>query len=836
MRSQVAVVVPDGWAEIRSLQKTDRFTQKAVYDRSLARLLLRLGIFDAYQADDMVRFAVNQSELRIDHGLASLTLEWREPLGYYRTDAGPWSVEPHGRDLMFQLTPGSGSLKEPWQVQVNVDQGMPIASSSPAATHAGPGTRQWTLAKGAQVAALKVGTHPTGAVQERLFSTDWLNYLRESSDWLAGLLIPTAVLILVRRRIFDTRGSGPYASASVWARRLATASIAATAASFVVFTLGRGWLVAWIQHNSSAMHWYVGLTAVDLARVLVATAATIFILLRLARSRTRKTDIAGALLTLVVVASSLPLFSVYAPDGELGGIPRSKHVLNGLSISVVLILGTCVFLLAACGIRRAAREVDISAIGRDIAMQRPFGFAWTSHLRMPRLPRLRRFAGGLAAIALVLFYLVHQLREFHHYNRSSGRLSDVLRYVPLDLLGALSALLWLLLLLALLALLAATGLHSDSPLLERRHAAITAALALLLAGWSVGVASTIWGFTLPLPAIATAAAIAYFTRPHLESRRAAIAAANAHEGWDPSEFATEGFRREMIARARAIAATRRYKQSLYSRYRERELNEQSYDSGYDTADARENELLKGGAVMHDEATHASTEEPSILTRLRDKLQPPEPESVTIQAPLVFLPQGSPYSYALSLGPRTTWWQNGILAASFAAILALIPLGRYIYNYSSPSSGFAPLYVIRDFVSEWARWIVAGAVFGCCYAYLPGRVGAIKAIALVATIGATIGAFALVPTSHLPPRLPSNLLLLGLFLVVIGIFLDWLALRERRIDTRHLGDLYEMQMLRRAATLTPLLLGGLAISNSIAGGNWHDVGNLFNGLLDVVKSL
>jgi hypothetical protein len=172
----------------------------------------------------------------------------------------------------------------------------------------------------------------------------------------------------------------------------------------------------------------------------------------------------------------------------------------------------------------------------------------------------------------------------------------------------------------------------------------------------------------------------------------------------------------------------------------------------------------------------------------------------------------------------------------AAPLGLVPLLYYGFHYDGPSGGFAPFYVAVDFAREWLRWIVAGLVFGCCFSYLPGRVGLIKAGALLAPVAVAVAMLSRVRSVELPDRLASDVALLVLFLLVVGFLMDWRTLKEREIDWRHLADLYELHILKKGAVLLPPAIGILAVAHLIASGDWGGVKDLLGKVLDLVEKV
>jgi hypothetical protein len=822
--SDVVLRVPADWPEIAKLHDTGE-GQEDAYRALLVRLLERAAPFKP--SEDIVAHALALPDPpEIHEGVAEIAFRARQPLGYYDSIIGPWLVESDDGALAFRIAAATPRIDVLWNVNLSLDDGMEIEASRPVPDTAEQRLRQWRFEKGAAGETVRVVARPTQQVRAKLSSGDWRSYLRGASAWLVFMLIPALVIVLGRRGVLGDPSTGRYAAATKWVRQIAVATLVVAAAQLVLFTVSAGWIGTWVQQRASETRWYYGFTLVASVEIVAATLAIAFVLPRLIRAPSTLTHLGSAGLGLLVLAASLPLVLAYWPPEEAPAhIPRSSLVLNGLGLTLVLALGTYVVMLAFRAAASLVSEIRIRSLVLDLVV----GPKLRTHI--PRLslpPRwhrrwrlLRTSLGIIGAFSIAAYWLLDGYLEFQRVaDKIEGvRFSDFLRFFPVELLSALANLLWLLLLLTLVGVLAAAGASATTAILEPRRLAVSLTLGLLLAGWTIRLGGMSFGFAVPFPAVVTMLAVAFFTRHHLDDRREAIDLANPEEGsWKPPRFGDKAFRAEMLARARAIAAVRRQKGTLYGEYRERKKTEGEYDAAYRLAQEEEAKLRTGGHVVSPSEEAEGSIEADVGNRL------------------LVLPDASPYSFALSLGPRKNWWRNGTLAGALAAPLAVLPLARYGYNYEWPRSGFAPLYVVTSFTFELARWVVAGVVFGCCYAYLPGRVGPIKALALLSAIGLPVALLSLIPRTQTPQGLSSDLLLIGLFLVVVGIVMDWLTLRERAVDPRHLGDLYELHYVRKAAALAPFALGILVAANKIAGGEWGDLKDLFTGILDLITSL
>ncbi|MFD3442780.1 DUF6185 family protein [Streptomyces sp. NPDC058685] len=116
-----------------------------------------------------------------------------------------------------------------------------------------------------------------------------------------------------------------------------------------------------------------------------------------------------------------------------------------------------------------------------------------------------------------------------------------------------------------------------------------------------------------------------------------------------------------------------------------------------------------------------------------------------------LPPGvSVVDAALSLGPRDSWWSNGVRAARIAQWIALPFSGVLIWQsmfYGDALTGtLYDSFGLPDALLEFVFWQVgyasAGFLLGAYWYQLPGRRGPVKAIPLSIAYTAPIGLFAL----------------------------------------------------------------------------------------------
>jgi hypothetical protein len=799
--SDLTVRVPRTWPEISLLEDTSPTHQRDEYERILAALLARVGLFERTDAEIIVDYSRELTKPAIEGDTAELTVSAQQPLGYFESFLGPWQLSSVDGDFLFVIDAERQATPVSWHVLVNVGEGLTLDDWAPGVFASGARSVEWRFQPDDILRRLDVRALATEEVEERLYARGWRAYVLNVSGLLASLLVPALVFVLLRRRRLARDGSDQrFVAAANWARRIAIAQLAVTGAALallVVRTEAARSLVAGAV--VSADRWYYGATILNGIEVAVVASAIAFVPPRLVRRPTARTHVWSGLLALLIITASLPVVFSYWPAEDVpAGILESSWALNAVAIALVLGLGAYVVLLAIRATAHLLRDLGLGPIVRRSEIG-------------GRLARHQAVVAVTASLAVATYWLLAHVFAFYGLeNRSEGfRLADSLRGFPSELLYAVPWLLSFLLLLALVAMLATAGSNAIGPTLQPQRRAVAWTLALIFAGWSVGLTGAVWYVVLPVPAIAAWFVVLYFTRHRLEIRQAEVETLNPPgASTSAASFGNSTFRHEMLARARELAAARRRQQALYASYRGGELAEDAYDAAYRLEKLREDLLRRGG-------TSAAS---------------PRRRLVTLP------PRSSPYSFALSLGPHPTWWQNGQLAAVFAAGLALVPLARYAYHFDWPQTGFAPFYTVLGFGFEFARWVAAAFVFGCLYAYLPGRVGPVKAVLFPLPVAIVVAAFDRVPEAEVPDTLLSNVFLLSLFLVVVGVLMDWWTLRRLNVDARHLGDLYELHFLKRVAVLLPAAIAILAIANAIAGGDWENVKDLVDRIIELITSI
>ena len=285
-------------------------------------------------------------------------------------------------------------------------------------------------------------------------------------------------------------------------------------------------------------------------------------------------------------------------------------------------------------------------------------------------------------------------------------------------------------------------------------------------------------------------------------------------------------RREFITRAKAIEDLENQFGDLHADYSKNKIDLETYESrraGLET----EIEWLKSGAQHGGDISPVAHVDPQA---------PPEGEPqtpiITVKLKpqsLLRLPQGlSPKDLALSLGPGDNWWKNGLLAARIGAILTILPVSYYLYVLVTArlrdllaTHPFGLFDIFQGLVSEVAFWLVAAFVMGLLYPYLWGRNGAIKGAFLTLVYAIGMGLVALAQALFSQAGSASwlfRLLQLLLYLVALGVLMDWTTLKEHHIYWKQLLDHYNLQDTRiLVGYLSPLALALLGLAQQILSG-------------------
>jgi hypothetical protein len=194
--------------------------------------------------------------------------------------------------------------------------------------------------------------------------------------------------------------------------------------------------------------------------------------------------------------------------------------------------------------------------------------------------------------------------------------------------------------------------------------------------------------------------------------------------------------------------------------------------------------------------------------------------------------------ALPFGPGESWWWTARIATHDGLVVAIAPLLFFAYVFFSKSLvhdvspwNIAGLFdVLRSVVHELLFWAVAAFCLGGLFAWLPGRWGAVRGALLGLLYGAA-QAFSvwLLPVS--PGDWMFRAFELLVFLVVVGVVIDWRTLQRSGRPASDLIKYYRVNDLRFTAGYASAAIGSLVlISQQLQSGHAQ------NAIVQVVKNL
>lgn len=180
---------------------------------------------------------------------------------------------------------------------------------------------------------------------------------------------------------------------------------------------------------------------------------------------------------------------------------------------------------------------------------------------------------------------------------------------------------------------------------------------------------------------------------------------------------------------------------------------------------------------------------------------------------------------LAWGPTRTWLGNARCAAWAGAVIALIPVGYYLWSVieTLPARlGYNQfLFMLIQVLNKWARWVGTAFAFGALYGWLRPRTGAMKGalLALVWSLGALltelIRRWLGMPVSGVWLYLSLQMFL---FFVALGIACDFLTINAAGHSWRRLGDLYRATTWRqRVAYAGTLAFAVIGVVDQVRGG-------------------
>jgi hypothetical protein len=204
-----------------------------------------------------------------------------------------------------------------------------------------------------------------------------------------------------------------------------------------------------------------------------------------------------------------------------------------------------------------------------------------------------------------------------------------------------------------------------------------------------------------------------------------------------------------------------------------------------------------------------------------------------------MPQTPPLAYsALGFGPGQNWRENGMIALSCGARIAVLPLAYFalilfqqdLGSVFSPYYGIELIQVIGLIATEVALWLVAAYAFGCLFSWLPWGNGAMKGLLLALPVLVGVALSMRCPLFAGSTDWVLRAFELLFFLSLLGLWMDIRTVRRVGLRWRDLTELYQVGYLG-VVNLVPLLVAALGIYQELRSGN-----NPQQAIEDAVKQL
>lgn len=492
----------------------------------------------------------------------------------------------------------------------------------------------------------------------------------------------------------------------------------------------------------------------------------------------------------------------------------------------------------------------------------PAGLRNRLHLLFQRVtgrPSLCILICGLS-LCILIFGTFLTLQFFGHASRSTGtwawieadqgyllrliiELMQSAKLYPADLFEVAGSLLPFVALLGLFGLVYVTAYPDEQQTgretgvyFDEQQWWIVALLTLLFAGFVVGTSDIFASLRVPLSFLLTFPLMYVLVRPTTVNTRIK----NENEHLASGVNLLSAHRRELLQRAQAIDHLERQQCELTIQHDAGKIDDLTYYETYDRQQEEIRRLTEGDPVPS--SPHGNSEggdqwqtHDHWLDRLGSALFPAPTSAATsasswrLPAPLRLPANIKPDDLALALGPQPTWWKNGVAAIRLGLWLALVPLTYQLYvlitqdvvRLLSLHTYFGGFTLVDGILRELAFWLVAAAVFGMLYPYLPGKNGVYKGAALtsvyvISRIVSEAVLFAL-GIGHWSGTL-FRILQLLLFLTGLGVLLDRQTLQTYRMPTEQLADRYQLRNTRVLLSyLSPLALTLIGIGQQILSG-------------------
>lgn len=198
---------------------------------------------------------------------------------------------------------------------------------------------------------------------------------------------------------------------------------------------------------------------------------------------------------------------------------------------------------------------------------------------------------------------------------------------------------------------------------------------------------------------------------------------------------------------------------------------------------------------------------------------------------------------LSLGPRNSPLENAIFAARIAGAVSVVPVFYFVWTAFEGfdigmSSGWQAFLIVIALLSEAARWLVSGFIFGYLYAILPGRGGPVKALAF-ASIWALSSVLPVLIARAADVDNLQQVIYRGaqfaIFIMVVAVIYDLATLRLAGGSWRDLQKAYALSNYGElVAAIAPFLLLAVTLAQQIAAGSGLEIAEtLISGVNDAV---
>lgn len=883
VKTEAVIQVPANWPGVYRLQ--EHSPQSRIYWEGFDLIMWTLGIFDSIPLSSALS---EEPDLKLDSNCATIT--FTETTGIYslssreRISIIPLFVEPFkedydlalDRDSMYHISverdPNWPVTSEfllrieeaniptwtTWIVDLNVD-GLEIESAAPMPeSDNGKGKLTWTLNSNSDTSEIAMRVKPQPRTGFRLIANSGMwRYLPRVSWYVA----PAIVLFFVPwalSRYGQRRSTGILGDAERRLKQAVSWALLLFVSVGILTVVGDFFepRIALMRFGSTDMPsflstilWALRPSNIETPIFLVAYA---IFFIKASQALGRK-NVWSALLWLIIGLLIVNLQSAvrYVRPADVFLVLKGPLLLLPVClITYYAIVGILRFVIALWpedSLQRLYEKkwLHIALLALVIAVAAQWLWSkyedlnpWQQYAFTEQWKNLWRLLSGEEILGASAFDLA---RWFEPIESS-------LMFYPHSLLHQVIDLLPFIGLAGLVGILFTLSRETNSIFFQEKHWAIKVP-PLLFAGIVVGSGGFFVGFRIPLAFFVSLLITRFLLTRRLEQAAEEIERDNP-ELSGGQQLIVLTYHKELLQRAKALENLERQQASLYDKYSQGELDGDTYYKKSKKILAEKKRFTIGVGPSNDKETDDETATHKSQSTLAEWLSHvvevlfsrKAPDEVKKPVCKVHLPDGfSPNQLALSLGPRGALWENGTLAAKIGARLAILPVGFYIYvllterviRFLSPSS-FGLLNLVEGLLNEVAFWLVAAFVLGCLYPYLRGPNGAIKGTLLAVVYTLSRGSNELVNLwlgQGVSMTWTSRALQLLLFLVVVGVIMDWYTLKEKGIYWRNLLDYYQLRDARTVVGyLSPLAVALFLIGQQLVSGEAQ------KAVVEIIKSL